>query len=767
MKSFILNITLLIVTFPILGQEQISGIVVDTEDSPVEFAQVVALSEDSTIINSSQTNENGIFTLKNDGVAILNISAFGFEQQSIRVAGKCGDLGTIKLSDATINLKEVIVTASVPVIKLQGRAIVTNVANSYLSQLGTANDVLSWIPMVTSKDGDFSVFGKGTPLIYINGRKITNKSELELLSSGDIKDIKLITNPGAKYDASVKSVIQIQTKRVKGDGFGINVRTKGSFANDFSALGQVDLSYRTGGLDLGLVSYAEGNKKRYETKFIQETYLSSLIQESLLQKSTNNQKEYIEKFIVNYTINNKHSIGGNYRLSLSDNQIKTANNSEVLRDGILRDEVSALGLSKNKLSATHTSNIYYSGTMGNWELNFNLDYLSSNPKTSSSTQEISINFGKRDVNSFAERNTRFFAHKATASYNFNKARIELGEEYTNSKMEMEYYNFENIVPNSNNKVKEYNQAVFLEYSQMIGQHIQFDAGFRYEHISHHYISKSDKDTHKTYNNIFPSVGLSAQFDNLSLSLSYSNKAQRPSYSQLDDNLHYDNRYQYQKGNPELRSVRMETYEFMANLQPFFIQLSYQRQRHPILYNAEPYSNDPDVNIISYINGPTIKEIDAMAGVEFGDKHWNLQVSGGVAKQYFNTLFKSQTISMKSPIGLLKLDGYVKLPFDIKLMCDFTHQTGGNLQNSHIGPHTILNVALYKTFCKGKLDIRISGQDLLNKNYDQVRLYSGNTFINTTEKFDTRSCQITFRYHLNVSKSKYKGTGAGQTEKERL
>ncbi len=108
-------------------------------------------------------------------------------------------MDTIRLHSSSITLDEVTVYASKPFTKLSGNSLVTTVAGSYLSQLGTANDVLGWIPTVTKQNENFMVFGKGKPLIYINGRKIVSNSELEQLSSKNIRDIQVISNPGAKY----------------------------------------------------------------------------------------------------------------------------------------------------------------------------------------------------------------------------------------------------------------------------------------------------------------------------------------------------------------------------------------------------------------------------------------------------------------------------------------------------------------------------------------------------------------------------------------
>lgn len=765
--KLIATIFLFLISIPLFANENITGVVVDDNNQPIAFAQITVLDGDSIAIANTQSGLNGSFKLNDLRANILNISAFGFSSQSIPIATKYSKIDTIKLSPSPLELNEVIVSASIPTMKLSNGELIVNVAGSYLSQMGTANNVLSNLPLVTGSDGDFTVFGKGKPLIFINGKKLMNTSELDQLSSTDIKDVKIITNPGAKYDATFKSVIQIRTKKAKGEGIGLNVRMKGNMASYLSVLGQINLSYRTRNLDLGVISYVTSDKKIYDSNLYQRTSLKSLVEETLEQTAIDKPKEYIEKFTINYEFCPNHSIGGYYRLSMIEGKNKTVGNGNFIKDGILNDEIGVNGLSFRKLSYSHSSNIYYSGRIGAWELDFNMDYLYTNPSIKSVKEEQSSYSGDRIVTSESETHTRFIAHKATASYSFGLSHITLGEEFTKSNMLMVYLNTEGIVPSHNNEIQELNQAVFAEYSQKIGQYLQFDAGVRFEHIRHHYRSNEGAPTRKIYNNLFPSVGISSQIGNLSMSLSYTNKTERPTYPQLNGNIQYDNRYQFQKGNPELRSVSKGVFELMAQYQPLFMQVSYQNQRHPIIYNAIPYDSESNINVVSYINGPTIRELDAIVGVNFDKKLWNLQISGGLAKQWFKTTFNSELIYLNNPIGLVKIEGFLKLPFDVRFMCDYTFQTKGNMQNTYIGSHSILNVGLYKTFCGGKFDIRISGKDLLNGICDRATMYSGNVFINTIERYDSRSCEITLRYNINVPKNKYRGKGAGLTEKERL
>lgn len=97
---------------------------------------------------------------------------------------------------------------------------------------------------MTKKGEGFEVFGKGAPLIYINGREIRDVSELDQLKSEDIKNVEFITNPGANYDASVKCVVKIRTKPVQGEGFGFDVRSSYYQSENTDLVEQLNWNYR-------------------------------------------------------------------------------------------------------------------------------------------------------------------------------------------------------------------------------------------------------------------------------------------------------------------------------------------------------------------------------------------------------------------------------------------------------------------------------------------------------------------------------------------
>ena len=79
----------------------------------------------------------------------------------------------------------------------------------------------------------------------------------------------------------------------------------------------------------------------------------------------------------------------------------------------------------------------------------------------------------------------------------------------------------------------------------------------------------------------------------------------------------------------------------------------------------------------------------------------------------------------------------------------------------------LNVSLTKTFLDDRLSVRLKGHDLLGTEKQRVLLYCDRIQADQFGWGDSREFEITVRYKFNTTRSKYKGTGAGNEEKERL
>ena len=181
---------------------QIHGTVQDTDSNPIEFANVALYTvPDSALIAGTITNQEGQFTLNANysSDAFLKVSFVGYETRMVEASKD----QLIALSPETTELGELVVNGDLPRIRVRSDALVASVENTVLSKAGTANDVLKRLPAVTGDDGAFEIFGKGAAKIYINNREMRDESELDRISSADIREGEIVYNPGARYDASV------------------------------------------------------------------------------------------------------------------------------------------------------------------------------------------------------------------------------------------------------------------------------------------------------------------------------------------------------------------------------------------------------------------------------------------------------------------------------------------------------------------------------------------------------------------------------------
>lgn len=199
--------------------QNLKGKVVDETGNPVSFANVVLLSrQDSSFVKGTISGEDGGFTINSSyNDRILKVSSVGYKTVYKDCIGE--NAGVIVLAEDSKMLGEVVIKSSLPKTVLKNGGMTTTIVGSILEKAGTMENLLDRIPNVSAQEGSIKVFGRGEPIIYINGKLMRDKSELDQLHSDNIKSVEVITNPGARYAASTKAVIRIITKKYKVKGW--------------------------------------------------------------------------------------------------------------------------------------------------------------------------------------------------------------------------------------------------------------------------------------------------------------------------------------------------------------------------------------------------------------------------------------------------------------------------------------------------------------------------------------------------------------------
>ena len=769
MKNIIILLFVLATVTTAFGRE-ITGKVVGENESPLDYVNVV-LYNDSTYITGTVTDSAGIFAVNTEanGNLTARISFVGYETISMSVPST-GNLGVIILAPSVRELREVVVKATRPATTMKGNALVTNIEGSSLAIAGTANDVLARVPMVVDNGGTLEVFGKGAPEIYINGRKVNDLQELSQLNSQDMKNVSVITNPGAAYAANVKSVILIRTKPPKGDGFSGTIRTDNGFQHYFRTGNSIDLKYRTRGLEI-FANYGwwYGHNRDDRSNEMTTTTAKGIYNQSFRTIGKQSYNDMTGKIGFSYMFNDRHSIGTYYQNSWNRHHTMGAIPSEVWQNGTLLDRYNSDVNNKSTALPRHYANLYYNGRIGKFSIDFNADYIWYKNREISLSNELSQTGDNRNVSTKSTNNNRMFAEKLVVSCPLWKGQIQVGEEYTNTRTTNLFAANIPEVPDADNKVDESNIAAFVQIAQQFGR-FNIGVGLRYEHVKFDYYEMGHlrDGQSKTYNNLFPSLNVATQIRKVRMGLNYSGKTVRPGYGQLDGAVSYINRLTFETGNPYLKPTKMQTVEYMAQWQQFFAQVSYIYFKDGVYHITEPYGTDGEATIIRTANLDHRHYLQAFVGGQFKVGVWQPRVNVGVMKQWLTLPVDGKPMKMNTPGFMFQWQNAVHLPFDIWLNVDAQLMTCSwdyNMKLSNTPWY--VNAKIYKGFFNNAFSVTFEAKDLFNTSQNDTMMRNDAVKIVQKNYSSGRSVMLTLQYRFNTTRDRYRGTGAGNSEKSRF
>lgn len=795
------------------------GKVVDESGEPVAYANVAVLAKaDSTVLCGTVTEEDGTFyisTREPDG--IMMVAILGYRTQYLALdsgtateAGKAAaatDSGTAAEMAATANAVEPLlitlkadtemlegatVQAVMPVSKLTGEGVQTTVRGSVLENAGSANDVLEKTPgLIKSQDG-LEVIGKGAPVVYINGHKVSDSSELDRLQSNEIQSVEVITNPGAQYDATVRSVVRIKTIRRQGDGFSFSVNAldsqslrwkKGNTVN-----GAFNANYRTGGVDI----FAGVNYHRWTGR--QQSYLEkATFGNNLFENKGDLLNEYVGSSVygnagVNWQISEDHFIGGKMEWGTRlGNNVHTVVNDNVFENGVEIDRLSTS--SNDRIGSVRPynlgANVYYNGLVAKkFGIDINFDYYGSTDSSLSTSDETSEMSTDAAIRSESRGTTRMYAAKAVFSYPVWKGQLQFGTEETFSRRS-DNYTIEGVdFPASQAKIKEDDYAAFATYGFEVPKFGQLSAGIRFEHVRYIYEDalNPENNIYRKYNNWFPTASYSTRINAgkagpVQLMVNYSAKTLRPGYANLSGAIRYNSRYLWQSGNARLQPERSHDVSFMAMWKFITLSVNYSRTDAAITMWSAPYG-DEGVVLVKPDNLPNpVRAMSIYANFRPTIGPWTMNYTVGVKPQWLTINAPDpreesgirQTKFNGKPIFFAQVFDTFKVKGGWQFEVGWTLQSRGYMQNLYMKSiYFNLEAAIQKTLLKdGSLVLRLEGRDLAGTAHFDIDTDFGSHTIKQTNRMDTQWIRFSIRYNFNAAQSKYRGTGAGADARARM
>ena len=754
---------------------RVIGRVVDPQRQPVAYANVSILAKnDSAFINGGVSNENGNFVIPcAQGEVIMKITSVGY--QTYTKAIRVGNVGTIRLTPEKYFLKGVTVKSHLPKTVLRGEGMTTIVAGSVLEKTVDMEQLLDRIPTVSAKNGSIEVFGRGTPIIYINNRQ-RSMTELRQLNPSDIKSVEVIRNPGARYPASTTSVLRITTKKPQGEGFSFDSRTQAR-VNDkghWSEAERANLIYRTDRLELKTFLYGNIAHTDQSDK--------SMLQTTRTEDATWKQKSFItnEFHTINpctqvnasYQIDKNQSVGASITYDrYAQNNCDYSLESETWRNGVPVDNSTAKSSAPSQ-STSLSSNAYYEGKIGNVSLDFNTNWYWYRGTDKTFADEWFAETGAErehsNVSTFKRTYNSLVASKLILSMPLLGGELSFGGEYSTSSRRSRY-NVEpkEIVDDENARIRENMTSGYLDYSRALGK-LYLKAGLRYEYVDFNYFDHGTRiaGQSRTFSNLFPSLALSMPVGDAQMQLGYANDISRPSYHNLRSGIQYDNRYTYESGNPFLLPCLSHNVNYTLSWKWLTFVSSFSHTKDEICNLMQTYKDDPRMSLMRLENMPSYNSF--MAAVALSPKFgiWSPQLEIDFSKQWY----KMETAggrSLRNPSMRLSLDNTLDTKW-ATVSLTMRVATEGDNGNAHVRKGSFCtDMQVFRQFLNKQLTVELYVSDLFHTAESHVTYYSG---ANRTTAFDFKaqtSVALNVRYSFNTGRSKYRGTGAGQSQRNRM
>lgn len=794
MKIIPVAATFLILLCNVSFGQKITGKIADEKGLPLEFASVVLL-KDSFVIKTVSSDSTGSYRFSNISKSryTVKVSLVGYTASTQSFYVSRDTTVDLRLIPDPNTLKVVSVAGKKPLIERKIDRLIFNIDGNVNFTGLDAMDALMRAPLLDVRDNSIKRIGGMTMGVMIDGRMLGHMdaasiaNKLRSIPVESILRIEIITNPGAEYDAEgVGGLVNIVLKKIKKLGYS------GSITAAYTRINRDDL-YRFG-FDFNY------NVKKLRTFFSFGTSTGraltandiSIFYPSFTWNSTGYHYEYQKPYFTTigfeYDLSKRSSFGVSFNPLLSYPDQKGFYSVMISNPATNQADSSISNTSASDISYKNYSvNVHYSHALDTTgcQLTIDLDWvknrfakdITNNSETyntsgalvpGSKFQYLSYNADQPELvtlNAVIKKPANKYTLTYGAKLTFVKSRQSLNQYRTSYEPAQTETLTDNIF-NANQNI----QAVFGNYQQAIKKW-EFKVGLRAENtqLSWNIPTPSLKGD-KHYFNIFPSVDMGYEInDKHSLTLGFSRRFSRPSFSTLNPTLIYANTYRFYQGNPDLSPYFTNNIELAYTYGPnLTIGLGYSSAPNAI-YNISAFSNNSNVVVDKYYNyiNSSYYSLDCFYGF---DKIKNFQ-SNLEATVYYSKFSSSlpQTGSNFSRwSGTFRTSNtcYFNKKRTLIGGLIFNYQLADLSGISTTKERYYLDVSLRYSLLNRKLDISFAGRDIFKTN----NFYSSSIVNGILEKIFTndrsRRFSLTVRYNFGNNKirkgSQYNGAGADQS-----
>lgn len=778
----------------------ISITVVNNQQQPLQSA-VVTLhhANDHGIVKTEITDGRGKATLTKvpAGQYYCEASFIGHMADTtpvFSVDGNSPQQFNMQLTPVGNNLQEVVVRATKPFVQFEKGKVIVN-PDASPSNAGTSlMELLEKMPGVTvDQNGEISLKAKPNVLImvdgkptYLSGTDLANL--LNSMSSAQVDQVELITNPPARYDASGNAgVINIKTKRNKQRGVNGNVNL--SYGQGFypKTNNSFSINYRDSKINTYL-TYSINYNKNFSDLYALRTYFDNGGKPiAKLDQSTSFRGRILNNTLrggIDYFLSTKTTVG----VSLMGTWAQRSTNNRAYANwlgdnNVIDSSLTTLSTADYKMkNGGVTLNLRHNFS-AKQELSVDLDGLNYDIQNDQAFFNSFLTAGGRDDASTGEipGTLKILTGKTDYSHQLNSgAKVEAGFKLSHIKTDNKAIYLYNDGSGWLPDYGKTNQFLYTENIQAV--YSSFDtkwnkfslqAGLRYENTNYDANQlgnpvRKDSSFSRQYGGFFPSGNLTWELDSSnSLTITAGRRIDRPAFQRLNPFVFIINKYTYETGNPFFRpqySWNLEVSHQFKNA--LTTTLSYSIIKD---YFSQIFLTDTS-GILYYSQGNVGKV--HIAG---------LSVSTNLK------LFSWWTLSGQALLNYKKLKGYVWNDFEsdiwqfnisannqfvigknytAELSGFFTGPARNDLQESLL-PTGQLNIGVARTVLKKKGTLKLNVRDMLH-----TQIMAGNTDFQYADEYfrfrrDSRVITLAFTYRFGKPLKAIRRSSGAEDEMQRV
>ncbi len=784
----------------------ITGTLLDKNEKGVDLALIsIYNSSDSSLVKTEFSDDDGtfLFSSVNAGNYILRIKHTEFEDYSKEIAvSQTTELGKITLTEAEETLTQMTVSGSVPFVERKIDRVVITPDALIASAASNALEILEQAPGVTvDQNGQIVLKGRTGIAVYINDKpSYLSGSELEnylrSLPAGSIKDIEIIENPPARYEAAGNGgIININIKRTTLKGLYGNTsvsyrrsRYNGSNNTLNLNLNKKKISFATA-LNAGFwESFQDLNINRY--------YLDNngVEQSAFNQNSFNNNSgHYLQgRLGIDIYPSDRTTLGVSYKRSQTPQTRDTDNTSLVsdandnLLQRVVADNISETTFGNNLVS------LYFTRTLDTLGSEFSIDadyvqYSSTNDQNFKNFQydpndvltysdqingeipsEISIYAAKTDYSKPLKNGSVFSAGLKSA---FTQTDNEAIYSNTIAGVTQPDYNLSNRF-----LYDEWINAAYLNYHGSIGK-TQFQLGLRGEatNLKGHQlgnVQSPDTSFTRDYASLFPTFYAARALDSAgfhSMNFSYGRRIERPYFQDLNPFVSPLDKFTFYTGNPNLLPTfshnlsLTHTYKNMISTSVSYALIEDGINETLEIQNEIYYSRPGNISTSQYLTFSVNATIPVTSWYTL-----NAYAQASLVK------FESQLYTEE--LNASGTNVYASLTNSFKFKNGWRFNVIGRYSNDQvysqllIKNYAVVDFGVQKNVMKGRGSLRLSASDLFyTRRGDGIINNLSQTNADWNSKFDSRSVSLAFSMRFgksNSNKKKHDGSGS-ESEQNRV